>query len=216
MITPYNCIIVANGHFPQTALPLRLLRQASVVIACDGAVAALNNAGIIPTAIVGDLDSLLHRFREQYADRLYPVEDQEVNDLTKSIRFARQAGQQEVLILGATGLREDHTLGNISLLMEHAPLFRRIEMLSDYGLFTPLLQTTTLKSRPGMQVSLFSLSPSGTLSTSGLRWPIRNRQLTAWWQGTLNEATGDSFTVTLSPDARILVYRTLLRKPLKT
>ncbi len=197
-------------------MPLRLLRQASVVIACDGAVAALNNAGIIPTAIVGDLDSLPHRFREQYADRLYPVEDQEVNDLTKSIRFARQAGQQEVLILGATGLREDHTLGNISLLMEHAPLFRRIEMLSDYGLFTPLLQTTTLKSRPGMQVSLFSLSPSGTLSTSGLRWPIRNRQLTAWWQGTLNEATGNSFTVTLSPDARILVYRTLLRKPLKT
>ena len=193
MIAPYNCVVVANGRFPQTALPLHLLHQASVVIACDGAVEALDKAGITPTAIVGDLDSIPSRFREQYADRIHIVEDQEINDLTKSVRFAHRSGQQEILILGATGLREDHTLGNISLLMDYAPLFQRIEMLSDYGIFTPILQTTTLESKPG----------------TGLRWPIRNRRLTAWWQGTLNEATGNNFTVTLSADARIIVYRTL-------
>ncbi len=200
---------MANGSFPQTPVPLQLLHKASTVIACDGAMEALDKVGITPTAIVGDLDSLSSRFRERYADRIHFVEDQEINDLTKSILFAHRSGQREVLILGATGLREDHTLGNISLLMEHAPLFRRIEILSDYGRFTPLLQTATLRSEPGLQVSLFSLSPSGTISTSGLRWPIRDRQLTAWWQGTLNEATGDCFTVTLSPEARVLVYRTL-------
>lgn len=186
MIAPYNCVVVANGRFPQTALPLHLLHQASVVIACDGAVEALDKAGITPTAIVGDLDSIQSRFREQYAGRIHIVEDQEINDLTKSVRFAHRSGQQEILILGATGLREDHTLGNISLLMDYAPLFQRIEMLSDYGIFTPILQTTTLESKPGTQVSLFSLAPSGTISTTGLRWPIRNRRLTAWWQGTLN------------------------------
>ena len=120
MIAPYNCVVVANGRFPQTALPLHLLHQASVVIACDGAVEALDKAGITPTAIVGDLDSIPSRFREQYADRIHIVEDQEINDLTKSVRFAHRSGQQEVLILGATGLREDHTLGNISLLMDIA------------------------------------------------------------------------------------------------
>ena len=191
MIAPYNCVVVANGRFPQTALPLHLLHQASVVIACDGAVEALDKAGITPTAIVGDLDSIPSRFREQSADRIHIVE------------------QQEILILGATGLREDHTLGNISLLMDYAPLFQRIEMLSAYGIFTPILQTATLDSKPGTQVSLFSLAPSGTISTTGLRWPIRNRRLTAWWQGTLNEATGNNFPVTLSADARIIVYRTL-------
>lgn len=209
MTAPYDCVIMANGSFPQTAVPMRRLRQASVVIACDGAIAALDKAGITPTAIVGDLDSLPSCFRKRYADRIHLMEDQEINDLTKAILFARKAGHQEVLILGATGLREDHTLGNLSLLMEHAPLFRRIEMLSDFGLFTPLLQTATLDSEPGMQVSLFALSSSGTISTSGLRWPIRNRQLTAWWQGTLNEATGNRFTVELSPEARVLAYRTL-------
>ena len=62
------------------------------------------------------------------------MEDQEINDLTKSVRFAHTQGYREVLILGATGLREDHTLGNISLLMDYAHLFKRVEMLSDYGL----------------------------------------------------------------------------------
>ena len=208
MIAPYNCVVVANGSFPQTALPLRLLHEASVVIACDGAIEALDKAGITPAAIVGDLDSIPSCFRERYADRIHIVEDQEINDLTKSVRFAHRSREQEVLILGATGLREDHTLGNISLLMDYAPLFRRIEMLSDYGIFTPLRQTTTLASDPGTQVSLFSLAPSGTISTTGLRWPIRDRQLTAWWQGTLNAATGDNFTVALSPEARVIVYRT--------
>ena len=208
MIAPYNCVVVANGSFPQTALPLRHMHEASDVIACDGAIEALDKAGITPAAIVGDLDSIPSCFRERYADRIHIVEDQEINDLTKSVRFAHRSGEQEVLILGATGLREDHTLGNISLLMDYAPLFRRIEMLSDYGIFTPLRQTTTLASDPGTQVSLFSLAPSGTISTTGLRWPIRDRQLTAWWQGTLNEATGDNFTVALSPEARVIVYRT--------
>lgn len=209
MIAPYNCVVVANGCFPQTTLPLRLLHEASVVIACDGAVKALDKMGIMPTAIVGDLDSIPACLRECYADRIHMVEDQEINDLTKSVRFAYSSGQQDVLILGATGLREDHTLGNISLLMDYASLFRRVEMLSDYGIFTPVRKTTTLASKPGTQVSLFSLNPSGVISVTGLRWTIRNRQLTAWWQGTLNEATGNNFTVTLSPDAQVIVYRTI-------
>lgn len=207
MTAPYKCTIVANGSFPQTNCVLDYLHKASVIIACDGAVEALRQADVTPDAIVGDLDSIPAPFRKQYADRIHHVEDQEINDLTKAVRFARKVGHTEVLILGATGLREDHTLGNISLLMDYAPMFERIEMMSDYGLFTPLLRTATLKSLPGQQVSIFSMYPEGEISTDGLRWPIRSRKLTAWWQGSLNEALEDEFTITLSVDARVIVYR---------
>lgn len=207
MIAPYDCIVVANGCFPTAPLPLALLREASVLIACDGAIETLDKKGFSPTAIVGDLDSIPASLRERYADRIHQVIDQEINDLTKAVRFARKAGRREVLILGATGLREDHTLGNISLLMEYAPDFDRIELLSDYGLFTPLLDSATLTCHPGQQVSLFSLAPGGEITSSGLRWEITHRQLTAWWQGTLNEALADTFTLTLSEGARVLVYR---------
>lgn len=207
MTAPYKCVVVANGSFPQTDGPLDYLHKASVIIACDGAIEALHQAGLTPDAIVGDLDSIPAPFRERYADRIHQVEDQEINDLTKAVHFAREAGHTEVLILGATGLREDHTLGNISLLMDYAPMFQRIEIMSDYGLFTPLLRSTTLESHSGQQVSLFSMYPEGEISTDGLHWPIRNRRLTAWWQGSLNEAIGDEFTITLSVNARVIVYR---------
>lgn len=151
-----GCVIVANGRFPSAELPLRLLKEAKTIIACDGAVKTLYEKGIHPDAIVGDLDSIPADLRKRYADQIHHVEDQEINDLSKSIRFAHAQGYREVLILGATGLREDHTLGNISLLMEYAPLFKRVEMLSDYGLFTPILETTTFASYPGQQIS-----PSG-------------------------------------------------------
>lgn len=202
-----KCVIVANGSFPATRIPLGLLEQAETVIACDGAVYALHERGIRPDAVIGDLDSIPDELRRLYADRIHHVEDQEINDLTKSVRFAHENGHTEIVILGATGLREDHTLGNISLLLDYAPLFNRVEMVSDYGVFTPILQTTTLASDPGQQVSLFALYPEGEITTEGLRWSITQRKLTSWWQGSLNEAAGEQFTVTLTPDARVLIYR---------
>lgn len=206
MITPYDCVVVANGRFPQAARPLELLKNTPVIIACDGAVRSLHERGLVPTAIVGDLDSIPPEMLKLYTDRIHVVEDQEINDLTKAIRFAHSSGYQKVLILGATGLREDHTLGNISLLLEYAPLFRLVEMVSDYGRFIPLLHTATLKSEPGQQISIFSMYPCGEITTEGLRWPIIRRKLTAWWQGTLNETSGTEFTLHLSDDARLIVY----------
>lgn len=212
MIIPYDCIVVANGSFPQATESLELLKNAPVIIACDGAVKNLHERGYIPNAIVGDLDSIPPELLRIYADRIHTVEDQEINDLTKAVRFAHASGYRKLLILGATGLREDHTLGNISLLLEYAPLFEQIEMLSDYGRFIPVLKSSTLPSTPGQQISIFSMYPCGEITTEGLRWPITRRRLTAWWQGSLNEALGSQFTLTLSPDAQLIIY--LLSPPL--
>ncbi len=205
-MTGFDCVVVACGSFPQSAELLALMKSAVAVIACDGATKNLHEHGIEPTAVVGDLDSLTDEMRLRYADRLHRVDEQETNDLSKAVRFAHTEGYRRLLILGATGLREDHTIGNISLLMDYAPMFHRVEMRSDYGRFIPLLRTTTLPCSPGQQISIFSMTPSGVITTEGLRWSISRRRLTAWWQGTLNEALGSEFTLTLSPSARVIVY----------
>ena len=155
MIKRYKCVVVANGLFPTGQQALELLRQAEFVVACDGAVIGLEN-GRLPDAVVGDLDSLPEPVRNRYSDRIYRVKDQETNDLTKAVNYVKTLGFREVLILGATGRREDHTLGNISLLAQYVTEFERVEMVSDFGWFTPLYRTTTLDSEPGQQVSLFS------------------------------------------------------------
>lgn len=208
MLERYKCIVVANGLFPSGELALQMLRGAEFVIACDGAVVEVEKYRG-PDMVVGDLDSLPEEIYQKYADRLWRVNDQETNDLTKAMNYAYTHGFQEVLILGATGLREDHTLGNISLLLEYIPNFDRVEILSDFGIMTPLLESATLASHPGQQVSLFSLYPHGRISVSGLRYPIENRRLLYWWEATLNEALEDNFSVILSEGAKVIVYREL-------
>ncbi len=71
------------------------------------------------------MDSIPGDLREKYAGKIITIKDQEINDLTKAVYFAQNVGQEEIVILGATGLREDHTLGNISLLADYMPHFRR-------------------------------------------------------------------------------------------
>jgi thiamine pyrophosphokinase len=211
MSTPYDCIIVANGSFPTSRALRDLLAKASVIIACDGAVEKLHREGFVATAIVGDLDSIPEAMRLRYADRLHQEAEQDTNDLTKAVRFAAGSGQTEALIVGATGLREDHTIGNVSLLLDYALLLNRVEMRSDYGLFTPLLNSGSLTSVKGQQISIFSPHQGvEIMHTEGLRWPICRRTLDSWWQGTLNEALGETFSLSLSGGG-VIVYRQCLQ-----
>lgn len=201
-----RCIVLANGDFPKSEKLLTLLRQTKDIIVCDGAVGKLLSFGLEPTSIVGDLDSLNPQLRERFQDRVHKVSDQETNDLTKAVYFAHQSDFTDVSILGATGLREDHTIGNISLLLEYAPLFNRIEMLTDFGRFLPILSSSVFACQKGQQISIFSLNPEAELSAEGLLYPIFHRRFTSWWEGTLNEAIGESFSLTLSANSRLILY----------
>ena len=206
MKIPYNCLIVADGLFPKSDAVLTCMREAAYSIACDGAVEKMAAAGFEPDLIVGDLDSLSEPFRIKYADRIRRIGNQENNDLTKAVMQAREAGFESVCIVGATGLREDHTLGNISLLADYAPHFREICMISDFGCFIAFERSCTLPCIAGQQISVFSLTPEMPVTVSGLRWPIQNRPLLSWWEGTLNEALTDHFMLEIPPGARLIVY----------
>jgi thiamine pyrophosphokinase len=185
-------VILANGAFPSHATPLAALRDAGRVICCDGAVEKLDAAGIAPAWVVGDLDSLSDAARARYADRLVCVAEQETNDLSKAFRFCLSRGWRDLLIVGATGLREDHTLGNLSLLADFAH-DARVFMLTDTGWFTPVPASAQLPSFAGQPVSVFALEPGVAVYAEGLKHPLDNVSFTRWWQATLNEACGDSF-----------------------
>ncbi len=197
-------VIVADGDFPRNNIPLDYLRNAARIVCCDGSVKKLVKAGFTPDAIVGDMDSLGDLHALKYRDRLYEYAEQETNDLTKAVNWCREKGYNDLVIVGATGRREDHTLGNISLLAEYIQMVNVI-MVTDTGIFLPLLKGSEISSFPGQQVSVFSIDPTTEISSSGLRYPLRNTKLRNWWVATLNEATDDKFTLDFS-SGRIIVY----------
>ena len=195
-IVQFDAVVLANGDFPTHPLPLALLEKAPYVCACDGAVEHYPMAD----AVVGDGDSVPPQFRS----RLIRVTEQEDNDLTKATRHCLSLGFRRILYLGATGKREDHTLGNVSLMVRYMRDFQlQPVMLTDYGYFTPARGKTTFDSFPGQQVSIFNFGFTH-IQAEGLRYTPY--PYTEWWQGTLNEAAADTFT--LDADGEYLVYRT--------
>ena len=198
-----KAVIIANGSYPTHELPLSLIENADYIVCCDGAANDFIAIGGKPNAIVGDCDSISTENRIRFADILYPNSDQETNDLTKAVRFCVQNGKAEIAIVAATGKREDHTLGNISLLAEYQSI-ANVEMITDYGIFTPICSTTEFDSFPGQQISIFSIDAK-PVALKGLKFPLNNYVITNWWQGTLNESVGKKFTV--ETDGRTIVFR---------
>ncbi|MGB4291749.1 MAG: thiamine diphosphokinase [Bacteroidales bacterium] len=185
-------VILADGLFPSHEIPLRYLKSAGRIVCCDGAARSLLDFGLEPLAIVGDCDSLSPQIAEKYGDRIYRVEEQETNDLTKSVNWCVERNYRDLVILGATGKREDHTIGNISLLADYA---RKAEviMVTDTGFIYPVLETSEFKSFPGQYISIFSLDPETEVTSYGLKYPLKRRKLRSWWEATLNECEGRSF-----------------------
>ncbi|MDR1056918.1 MAG: thiamine diphosphokinase [Prevotellaceae bacterium] len=189
-----SVVILADGKFPDHKLPLEVLKSAQLVVCCDGAAKKLVEWGRNPDAITGDLDSIPAGLKQQFGDRIYPSYDQETNDLTKAVEWCIARSITDVVILGATGLRDDHTLGNISLLVDYVEKIN-VKMMTDTGVFIPIVATTRFNSTKGQQISIFAITPQTPITTHGLMYSVYNRLFTNWWQGTLNEAEGSQFTI---------------------
>jgi thiamine pyrophosphokinase len=202
---PVPAVILADGSFPSNEVPLGFLKNAQHLICCDGAVANLVRAGMEPEAIVGDLDSISPELAERFSDRLFRDIDQEINDLTKAVRWCSRKGYNEIVIVGATGKREDHTIGNISLLVDYSGEMDVI-MVTDTGTFTPFLNSCIISSFPGQQVSIFSINPATPITSEGLRYELHGLKLHNWWRATLNEALSDSFKLKFS-GGPLIVYQ---------
>lgn len=188
----FDAVIISGGEYPTAPIPLQVIEQADYIVCCDGAANHFLALGKTPQAIVGDGDSLSLENRRAYAHLLHFVPEQETNDQTKAVQFLLQQGKHKIAILGATGKREDHALGNIALTAEYARMGAEVVLFTDHGVFLPCRDTMTFPGAPGRQVSIFNISACG-LRSEGLRYPIYD--FTALWQGTLNECLSHSFTI---------------------
>lgn len=187
-----EAVILANGDYPTADLPLQMLENVPYVVCCDGGANEYIEKGFLPDVIIGDGDSLSETNRLQYASLICYNPDQETNDQTKAVQFLLSKGKRKIAIVGATGKREDHTIGNVSLLIEYMRMGADVRTYTDYGVFIPCKGSSTLECRVGQQISIFNFTAKG-MKSKGLAYPIYD--FTSWWQGTLNRCTDSSFTI---------------------
>ena len=206
-LAAYENVLLAKGEIPQGKIPLAMLGNARQIVCCDGAVDNLIKLGFEPTAIVGDCDSISGDLLQRFKNRIHPDKDIEYNDLNKALRYYNSLGISKIALLGGFGLREDHALANVGIMM----MFARekamdLVMVTNYGVFTPVFNSVSFNSYPGQQISVFSFSEDTELTFSGLKYPVVRRKFKHLWEGSLNEAQSDNFSVQFEKGT-VLVYR---------
>ena len=219
-------VILCDGDFPRKAYPLYLLDSADAVVCCDGAIVKYLKytrkrfgAERMPAAIVGDMDTLSPALQKRFAGHIFREAEQDDNDLTKAVRYVMKhyPDVSAIHILGGTGRREDHTVGNMSLLMEYIRMFgltglpeqgtggKTLDMVSDHGTMFAVTDSCELAVGEGRRISLFSPDNSLTLKSEGLVWPTDEVVFDNWWKATLNRASEDVVRLHFSHPSRVLV-----------
>ena len=205
-------VILADGEAPSHEVPLSFLRKAKTVVACDAAWRSAVKLGRIPDAVVGDGDSLTLTDMAELEHLCVPVfkeTEQDTNDLCKAFRYVIRSGTAgRIVILGATGKREDHAIGNIFHLVDFAETDCEVSIVTNSGTFEPLVppgREWDCDSGVGRPISVFATHPDTIMTSDGLKWPLNGVRFDALWRGTLNRIVSARFSI--RTDRPAIIFR---------
>lgn len=202
-----NCLIICNGEAPTRQLIHKEYREHNLLIAADGGAEYCFENGLTPDIVIGDMDSFIAKSDDL---NMLKDEDQETNDLEKALKYAIENEYAYCTILGATGLRVDQTLKNLSVLKKFSGCFKRLIMKDSYGDIFLLPKAYQLNLPVNTTVSLFPLSGKATgIVLKGFRYPLEHETLqNGVRDGTSNVITASNASITYETgDLLIFIHK---------
>ena len=183
------------------------------VIAADSGMEFLRRNQIVPQVIIGDFDSVSSETLEWFQaknhiiwHKLNPVKDD--TDTEFAIRESIRRGATEITIIGGTGTRLDHVLGNISLLGIGLEEDVRMELLDANNRIRMTDHSVVLKKKQqyGEYLSLLPYSEKVTgVTLRGVKYPLDNYTMGGFNSlGISNEIVDEEASIELK-SGRLLV-----------
>ena len=130
------------------------------------------------------------------------IRDRNKTDLEKSLDYCKENSIKKVVILGSSGLREDHSMANILIASTYSDILQ-IEMITSFYRIIFVRENTKINA-PNAPVSIISLSSNNKITTSGLKYDLNNEKLKSFSHGISNEVNGDNFTA--KSESTIVVF----------
>jgi len=183
-----HALVAVNGEKLEASLLKKLAKTASLIAAADGGAAQLLCAGIMPHAVIGDLDSLPANLRRKAAAVLVHVKTQQNNDLEKTLSYLAKKGATSCTLVGLAGGRLDFTLGNLLLLKRFAKKMQ-LEVVGENYHFYLLCEGRSFTCVKGARASLLPLTRCSGVSLEGFVYPLKNASLNVGTTRTLSNQT---------------------------
>ena len=211
-----NTLIITGGGI-DTDLALEILNETyDQIIGVDGGLAFCHAQGICPTRIVGDFDTLDPEILAWYKEHTrVPIRafnpEKDATDTQIAVELALEMGSSRIVILGGTGSRLDHVLGNIQTL--YLPLRKGVEcLIVDRHNRIRLIEKYHCIAKKEQYGTYFSLIPFTTqaegVTLLGAKYPLTDYCFTVFGSGSLgvsNEVAGEQTEIFIKKGILILI-----------
>jgi len=174
-----KCIILGNGRPPAKKVISYLNSLGYEMIICaDGGADSAKKLSIIPDYIIGDLDSINPNTLLFYKNltKIISIKRQNDTDIEKCIKFAFNKGYLDIILIGVTGNRLDHTFCNLGIVLK---FFKEamLKIIAERSLLVPYSGKVELETVPGETISLYGFNEKTKIRSSGLFYPLNNISL---------------------------------------
>ena len=215
--------VIVSGGMIQEDFALDFLKKIQeerkgkklVLMAADRGLDFFRKNGITPDIADGDFDSLsvegkkyLENLKDTEIIRLQPEKDD--TDTQSTLNLAIAKGSENILILGATGGRIDHLIGNLGL--QTLGKLKGVSVaIADAQNYICLVKSGTILSKAGQfgkYVSFFSAGEAVEgLTLKGFKYPLNNFCLTTADSGLTvsNEIRDDTAQITYDRGSLMMV-----------
>lgn len=196
-----KCIILANGKPPKKSIITFFQRKGFVELICaDGGANSALKMNLIPDVIIGDLDSIstttLKEFRS--SSKIIRLKRQNDTDVEKCLKLAIGQKYEEVLLLGATGNRLDHTFCNLGIMLKFFPKID-VSLVAENSFLKSYKGKVVFKSFPGETISIYGIDKKTKITSVGLKYKLKNTALPfGKRESTSNVASGNEVELKIS------------------
>lgn len=175
-------LIVGSGKIENTQIIHKYLSQNYTIICCDGGSEYLFAEGIVPSYILGDLDSSKKPIIDFFKSKNVCLKKFEVEkndtDMGLCIDFAISLLPEEVVIVGGLGSRFDHSITNIHMLIKLLNNNIKASIINDNNEIFVINKSIEIIGRKDDVVSLVPISEKVEgVTTCGLYYPLENATL---------------------------------------
>jgi len=161
-------LVIVGGGNVDAHLLHQLHAKGAHLVGADGGGDVIAEAGLVPEAIIGDLDSLVDPEGWPIATKVIRIAEQLTTDFQK-VLYSTEA--RVTVALGMTGKRFDHTLAALSAVTEVAKT-RKVILVDEFDIALALSGAFSFAVKEGERVSIHPLMPIDFTTSSGLLYPL--------------------------------------------
>lgn len=189
-----KCIILANGRPPRKSVVKFLMsKEYDTLICADGGANHAHILGLVPEYVIGDLDSIYESTKVFLKNKseIIKVSRQNDTDVEKCLKFAMKKKAKDIILMGVTGDRLDHTICNLGIVKK---FFNKVSLkiVAENSLLVPYSGNVEIKTKKDETISLYGFDSKTKILSHGLKYPLRNVPLPfGEKESTSNVATGE-------------------------